>query len=140
MHLIDTLAQWREFEARLPPPSTSCAGGSSANTVALMARHGARTRYCGVIGTDRHGKIYQDKMNEDGVLFASGRARTRSNPDDGEDNSKDNANISAKTLNSASATGRCLVLVTPDGERTMVTWLGIAGQARATRHSLSSHC
>ena len=76
------------------------AGGSAANTLAGTAQLGLRSAYIGKTGND-----------EIGNLFA-------------EDQSKQN--VRHTLLKSATATGRCMVFISPDTERTMATYLGAA--------------
>lgn len=80
---------------------TETAGGSAANTVAGMAELGLRTAFIGKVASDPTGRAYAEAMAGSGVLFS-----TRPEPEP--------------------ATGRCLVAVTPDGERSMSTHLGIS--------------
>ncbi|CAI2717366.1 adenosine kinase [Nitrospina watsonii] len=78
-----------------------CSGGSAANTVHGMRVLGANTYYLGRVADDRYGRHYTEDMQNCGVGFPG--------PD------------SADT-----GTGTCLILVTPDSERTMLTHLGIS--------------
>jgi len=77
---------------------TYAAGGSAANTMVGVARFGGRAFYAGKVGDDMPGALYRASMAEAGVDFAVEAAQ--------------------------GPTGSCLVLVTPDGERTMQTHLG----------------
>ncbi|MBV1838846.1 adenosine kinase [Acetobacter estunensis] len=79
-------------------------GGSAANTCAVAAQLGARVAYLGKVAGDAAGKAFADDLRECGITFPSA-------PLDGRMN---------KNLSTAS----CLVLVTPDGQRTMNTYLG----------------
>lgn len=76
------------------------AGGSAANTLVGIAQLGVKAAYFGKVADDALGKRFSKGMTEAGVDF-----RTR------------------PTKNSA-ATARCLIAVTPDGERSMSTFLG----------------
>ncbi|MCF8719725.1 adenosine kinase [Nitrospina gracilis] len=78
-------------------------GGSAANTVHGMRVLGANTYYLGRVADDRYGKHYTEDMQSCGVGFPG--------PD------------AADT-----GTGTCLILVTPDSERTMLTHLGISSE------------
>ena len=80
---------------------TVTAGGSAANTVAGVAELGLRAAYVGKVGDDATGRAYSREMAESGLHFS-----TRPGTD--------------------APTGRCLVAVTPDGERSMSTFLGIS--------------
>lgn len=74
------------------------AGGSAANTMVGIARFGGTAFYAGKVGDDMSGALYRESMAEAGVGF----------------------DVAA----GAGTTGTCLVLVSPDGERTMQTHLG----------------
>ncbi len=79
------------------------AGGSAANTVIALSQLGGRGFYSCKIGDDELGRLYDGDLRANGV---STNAHDQS--EDGH-------------------TGRCLVLVTPDADRTMCTYLGITG-------------
>ena len=81
-------------------PATEKSGGSAANTCAGVAAFGANAQFIGVVSDDQFGKIFSHDLNAIGVKY-------------------DTAVSSGE-----SSTARCLVLVTPDGERTMSTYLG----------------
>ena len=74
-------------------------GGSAANTVVGLAQLGGKAFFTGKVGGDMQGALYRESMAEVGVEF------------------------DVEAANGA-PTGSCLVLVTPDGERTMQTSLG----------------
>lgn len=80
--------------------ATIMSGGSGANTAAGTASFGARTAYFGKIKADAVGDIFAHDIAALGVSYATKRAE------------------------SGPPTARCFVLVTPDGERTMNTYLG----------------
>ena len=82
------------------------AGGSAANTMVGVAQFGGKAFFSGKVGRDMSGALYRESMAEVGVEFDVEAA-------DG------------------SPTGTCLVLVTPDGERTMQTSLGAATELQA---------
>ncbi len=75
-------------------------GGSAGNTIAGVASLGGRAAYIGKIRDDTFGGIFRHDLRSLGVVFD-----TPSAPD-------------------GPSTARCLVLVTPDAERTMNTFLG----------------
>jgi sugar/nucleoside kinase (ribokinase family) len=85
-------------------------GGSAANTAAGIAALGGRVGFIGNVADDELGKVFVHDMSVLGVELAESMSRpgARGSQDPG------------------LATGRCLVLVTPDGERTMSTYLGAA--------------
>jgi sugar/nucleoside kinase (ribokinase family) len=75
-------------------------GGSAGNTVAGLASLGGRAAYVGKVAADQLGDVFAHDTRQIGVHFETGR------------------------LSGGPATGRCLINVTPDGERTMCTFLG----------------
>jgi sugar/nucleoside kinase (ribokinase family) len=77
-----------------------CSGGSAGNTMAGIASFGGRAGYIGKVNDDRLGRIFGDDIRKVGVGYETSPA-----PD-------------------GPPTGRCLVLVTPDAQRTMQTFLG----------------
>ena len=79
---------------------TEMSGGSAANTLAGLASFGGRAGYIGRIHDDELGTVFAHELNSLGVAFGSPRA-TDGPP-----------------------TGRCMIIVTPDAERTMSTYLG----------------
>jgi len=86
------------------------AGGSAANTVIALSQFGGRGFYTCKVASDELGDLYADDLQANGV-----ETNAREHSEDGH-------------------TGRCLVLVTPDADRTMCTYLGITGGL--TRHEL----
>jgi len=81
-------------------PGTEMSGGSAANTVAGIASLGGRAAYIGRVYDDQLGAVFAHDLQASGVVFRSLPA-TDGPP-----------------------TGRCLIVITPDGERTMSTYLG----------------
>ena len=81
--------------------TTVTAGGSAANTVAGIAELGLRAAYIGKVADDATGREYAREMAASGLHFST-------------------------TPGSDAPTGRCLIAVTPDGERSMSTFLGIS--------------
>ncbi len=81
-------------------PATECSGGSAANTIAVMAGLGAKCAFAGKVKNDAFGRIFTHDIRSLGVHFDTTPA------EDGP------------------ATANCLVLVTPDAQRTMLTYLG----------------
>ncbi len=98
MALIDqrTVA---ELELTVEPMSTQ-SGGSVANSVVHFASLGGRGAFIGKVANDASGLSYVEDMVRSGVDFG------------------------ASYLDNGIATGRCYVFVTPDGQRTMRTYLG----------------
>ena len=81
-------------------PGREISGGSAANTVAGMAALGAKPAFVGRVADDQLGKVFAHDITAAGVAYATA-ASTAGAP-----------------------TGRCLIVVTPDGDRTMNTFLG----------------
>ena len=81
-------------------PGREISGGSAANTLAGMAALGARCGFIGQVANDQLGQVFIHDLRATGVTFDVP-------PREGEP-----------------PTGRCLILVTPDGQRTMNTFLG----------------
>lgn len=84
-------------------PASEVSGGSAANTIAVIAALGGRTAYVGKVKDDQLGHIFAHDMRAQGAVYETALA-----PREAEDE-----------------TGRCIVLVTPDGERSMNTYLGV---------------
>jgi sugar/nucleoside kinase (ribokinase family) len=84
-------------------PATEMSGGSAANTIAGFAHLGGRAAYVGKVKDDQLGRIFAHDLRAQGVTYEVPFA------------DKDHAH----------ETGRCIVLVTPDGERSMNTYLGV---------------
>src|SRR4030081_3829786 len=83
-------------------PAVEMSGGSAANTIVGVASLGARTAFIGKIKDDQIGRLYSHDIKAANVAFATVPAT------------------------GGPATGCCYILVTPDGERTMNTYLGAA--------------
>ena len=83
-------------------PAVEMSGGSAANTIVGVASLGARAAYVGKVRDDQIGRLYMHDIRAAGVAF-----ETRPAAD-------------------GPATGCSYILVTPDGERTMNTYLGAA--------------
>jgi sugar/nucleoside kinase (ribokinase family) len=100
MTLIDAERAQSLYDAM--GPGREISGGSAANTLAGLARLGHRTAFIGQVAKDQLGDVFAHDVRAGGIDFAV-------TPRDGEP-----------------PTGRCLILVTPDGQRTMNTFLGAA--------------
>jgi sugar/nucleoside kinase (ribokinase family) len=98
MILVDAAAAETLYAAM--PPGIETSGGSAGNTCAVAAALGARVAYLGKVADDQLGEVFAHDMGAIGVHFPSTR------------------------LTGGAPTARCLVLVTPDGQRTMNTYLG----------------
>lgn len=101
MRLIDAHDATRLYGAMGPGVETS--GGSAANTIAGLAALGGKAGFIGKVQQDGLGQVFAHDLRSMGVHFATPVAQ------------------------STAPTGRCLVLVTPDAQRSMSTFLG-AGQ------------
>jgi sugar/nucleoside kinase (ribokinase family) len=84
--------------------STRTSGGSGANTLAGIASLGGDVAFIGKVANDDLGREFAGDMNSVGVDFRSG------------------------TPAGDAPTGRCIIAVTPDAQRTMNTFLGISTQ------------
>ena len=84
--------------------STRTSGGSGANTLAGIASLGGDVAFIGKVADDEFGAVFADDMKKIGVDFRSGGS------------------------DSSVPTGRCIIAVTPDAQRTMNTYLGISTQ------------
>ena len=84
-------------------PAREISGGSVANSIAGMAQLGGRTAFVGKVRDDQLGAIFARDLRAQGAVFETDPA-----PSD-----------------HIGETGRCIVLVTPDGERSMNTYLGV---------------
>ena len=100
MALIDEVRAAAIYEAM--GPAVEISGGSAANTIVGVASLGARAAFVGKVKQDGLGSIFAHDIQAAGVSFGTPPAAA------------------------GPSTGRCYVLVTPDGERTMNTYLGAA--------------
>lgn len=98
MALID--ADRADMLYRIMGPAIEASGGSAGNTMAGLASLGGNGAYIGKVRDDLLGEVYRHDMTAQGVRF----------------------NTPAAT--SGPSTARCLILVTPDGQRTLNTYLG----------------
>jgi sugar/nucleoside kinase (ribokinase family) len=86
--------------------AVECSGGSAANTLVGVASLGGRSAFVGRVHDDRLGSVFRSDLERAGVVFETGPAT------------------------SGPPTGRSLILVTPDAQRTMQTFLGAAADLR----------
>jgi sugar/nucleoside kinase (ribokinase family) len=98
MRLVDADEATRLYAAM--GPATERSGGSAANTIAGLASFGGKGGFVGRVAADQFGGIFHHDIRSLGVTYDT-----------------------APALDGA-PTARCLILVTPDGERTMNTFLG----------------
>ena len=100
MRLIDEAEAVRLYAAMGPGREVS--GGSAGNTAAGLAAMGISTGFIGQVADDELGRIYRHDIRAQGVEFL------------------------VEPRSDVGATARCLILVTPDAQRTMNTFLGAA--------------
>jgi sugar/nucleoside kinase (ribokinase family) len=100
MALIDETRASAIYDAM--GPAVEVSGGSAANTIVGVASLGARAAFVGKVKDDELGRVFAHDIRQAGVTFETAPA------------------------SEGPSTARCYVLVTPDGERTMNTYLGAA--------------
>jgi len=101
MTLIDEERQQAIVQALPGAPIASASGGSAANTMIGVAGFGGRACYACLVGKDKWGDFYLEDLERAGVHC---RPANRS----------------------AGRTGQCVVLITPDADRTLNTFLGVS--------------
>jgi sugar/nucleoside kinase (ribokinase family) len=102
MQLVDQAASDRLYAAM--GPGFEASGGSASNTAAGVASLGGRAAFIGKVRDDQLGTVFAHDIVAAGVAFHNPPAPT------------------------GPPTARCMIVVTPDAQRTMSTFLGIAGQ------------
>ncbi len=102
MQLVDE-ARASELYAAMGP-AVEVSGGSAANTIVGVASFGGRAHYVGKVRDDQLGEVFQHDLRSVGVGYSTSAAT------------------------SGPATGRCLIVVTPDAQRTLTTYLGASVQ------------
>ena len=100
MQLVDAETVSKLYEAM--GPSVEISGGSGANTMTGLASFGGKAAFIGKVGQDDFGTVFAHDIKAAGVSFETAPST------------------------SGTPTARSLVLVTPDGERTMNTFLGVS--------------
>jgi sugar/nucleoside kinase (ribokinase family) len=85
-------------------PATEVSGGSAANTLAGLASFGGRGTFIGRVRDDQLGAVFLHDLRAGGVDCA------------------------VEPVDHGAPTGRCVVMVTPDAQRTMCTYLGAASE------------
>ena len=100
MILVDSELQRQIQGETADLPHTLSLGGSAGNTIRCMARLGTKVGYIGKVGKDSTGHFYEQAL--------------------------DNLGITPYVAHGVNRSGRCVSLISPDGERTMVTYLGAA--------------
>ena len=109
MNLVDSELQRQIDASAADAPHTLSLGGSASNTIRALARMGASTGYIGKVGRDEPGDFFERTLNE--------------------------LQIKPTVFRSDEPSGRCVSLVSADGERTMCTYLGAALEMRHTELS-----
>lgn len=119
MTLVDNETQGNLLYALEHIPVQLRSGGSAANTMIALAQSGGSGYYSGKVAADANGEFYRKDMLESGIYFDVPPAPSTSG-----------------------ATGSCLVLTTPDAERTLCTNLGVSTQLSVSDIDLEklSHC
>lgn len=105
MNLVDGDLQMAISKSVAGNPYSLSLGGSAGNTIRCMARLGCDVGFIGKVGEDTTGEFYEQALRNIGVAPYILRSQERS--------------------------GKCVSLVSKDGERTMVTCLGAAATLRA---------
>ena len=100
MSLVDSQLQTEISKYVAGSPYSLSLGGSAANTIRAMARLGTTTAFIGKVGEDTTGDFYEQALR--------------------------NLGIAPYILRSENKSGKCVALVSKDGERTFVTHLGAA--------------
>jgi sugar/nucleoside kinase (ribokinase family) len=85
-------------------PAVEVSGGSAANTIVGVASFGGRAHYVGKVRDDQLGEVFSHDLRGVGVGYSTPAAT------------------------SGPSTGRCLIVVTPDAQRTLTTYLGASVQ------------
>lgn len=100
MNLIDEARALSLYGEMMDP--VKMAGGSAGNTMACFASLGGKGAYIGKVANDPLGQSFADSLKSENIHY------------------------STMPLENGAPTGHCMILVTPDGERTMNTFLGAA--------------
>lgn len=101
-----TLIDWQQADALYAAmgPAVEVSGGSAANTIAGIASLGGTAAFIGKVKDDQLGAIFRHDIVSLGITFAAAPA------------------------SNGLSTGRCLIVVTPDAQRTMNTFLGASSE------------
>lgn len=105
MSLVDSALQSKISKSVAGLPYSLSLGGSADNTIRAMARLGTQVGFIGKVGRDTTGDFFEQALQNLGIAPTIFRGEHRS--------------------------GKCVSLVSPDGERTMLTHLGAAMELRA---------
>jgi len=102
MKLVDEI-EFKKLLSTLKIEET-VSGGSVANSIVGLSQLGNKVSFIGKVSDDNLGKKYEEGLKKENVQYFYSKKKE------------------------AISTGTCLILITPDSERTMVTYLGIAGK------------
>ncbi len=102
MTLIDEARATALYDAM--PPGIETSGGSAGNTMAGFASCGGKGAFIGKVNSDDLGEIFAHDLKSIGIHF------------------------NTQPLQAGPKTGRCMIMVTPDAQRTMNTFLGASIQ------------
>jgi len=100
MQLVDCDTSQKVLDVIKNIPQIITSGGSAANTIHGLAKLGIETAFIGKVGKDEFGRFFSTDLTKSG--------------------------IKPILLNSETASGRAIALVTPDSERTFAVYLGSA--------------
>ncbi|MBQ5836028.1 MAG: adenosine kinase, partial [Alistipes sp.] len=106
MSLVDSELQSQISKEVAGLPHSLSLGGSADNTIRAMARLGTKVGFIGKVGHDNTGDRFEQALH--------------------------NLGIEGKIFRGDSASGKCISLVSPDGEPTMLTHLGAAAEMHAS--------
>ena len=112
MKLVDE-AEFKKLLSALKIENT-VSGGSVANSIVGLSQLGNKVGFIGKINDDNLGQKYEDGLKKENVNFFYSKKKENT------------------------ATGTCLILITPDSERTMCTFLGTAGKINENDVDVSS--
>ena len=102
MKLVDE-AEFKKLLSNLKIEET-VSGGSVANSIVGLSQLGNKVGFIGKVSDDNLGNKYEDGLKKENVQFFYSKKKE------------------------VTPTGTCLILITPDSERTMITFLGTAGK------------
>ena len=105
MSLVDSELQSQISKEVAGLPHSLSLGGSADNTIRAMARLGSEVGFIGKVGHDNTGDRFEQALS--------------------------NLGIEGKIFRGDNPSGKCISLVSPDGERTMLTHLGAAAEMHA---------
>lgn len=106
MTLVDEATQTRVLEGIRGAKINRCAGGSAANTIAGLVDFGGKAAYAGKTGLDELGEFWLKDIRDLGVTIEVPQVEGQS--------------------------GACVVLITEDAQRTMLTHLGVSATLHAS--------